>query len=136
MGGENSKPIAVRGASSVRSHATKSSPKQQGLMKCGFTSLCSNRSVSTVISSCISLTPALTFSRWHEASVFCEQRDGRLHHRVGQRRGDAWRAGGSSFQVPRGGLSSADASELSTPKTWHYFPVPAVQHRDLRLQRP
>src|SRR5438876_7229631 len=57
MGCENSKPAAIRGASSVRSHAAKSSPKQQALIKCGFTSLCSNRSVSTVISSCISLTP-------------------------------------------------------------------------------
>src|SRR5262245_13813248 len=59
MMSESSNPDAVSGASSPRSQAAKSSPKQQALMKCGLTSRCSNRSVSTVIASCIPVTTLL-----------------------------------------------------------------------------
>src|SRR5579863_8032554 len=48
---EISYPIENRVENSTLSHAAKSSPKQQGLMKCGLTSRCSNASVSTTMAS-------------------------------------------------------------------------------------
>ena len=49
MGSEKVKPASAKGDSSRFNQTAKSSPKQQGLIKCGFTSRCSKASVSTLI---------------------------------------------------------------------------------------
>src|SRR5262249_51244609 len=46
------KPGSPQRRELFNSQAAKSSPKQQGLMKCGLTCRCSNRSVVSLISSC------------------------------------------------------------------------------------
>src|SRR5215831_16385934 len=63
MGSEKVKPASANGDSSRFNQTAKSSPKQQGLMKCGFTSRCSNTSVSTLIPASLSSIPNLTSLR-------------------------------------------------------------------------
>lgn len=72
MGSEKTNPEALSVDSWFLSQAAKSSPKQQGLMKCGFTTLCSNRSVSTVIKLSMFVLCSLVAAHLHEqVAVAC-----------------------------------------------------------------
>src|SRR5215469_11482329 len=68
MGSEKVKPSSANGDSSRFNQAAKSSPKQRGLMKCGFTSRCSNASVSTLIASSLSLILKLDLTQGCQSS--------------------------------------------------------------------